>query len=88
MLNLNNLYYPVKRLKKFKLGSWFWAIKLLRNGYRGIRLPKRKLWAKMYVKKLILVAEGGMIASPSNPVSGIGAASDRFWSSFDEFRIL
>ena len=85
---MNNLYYPVKKLKKFKLWSWFWAIKLLRNGYRGIRLPKRKLWAKMYVKKLILVAEGGMIASPSKPVSGIGAASDRFWSSFDEFRIL
>ena len=42
----------------------------------------------MYVKKLILVAEGGMIASPSNPVSGIGAASDRFWSSLDELRIL
>ena len=29
-----------------------------------------------------------MTARPSNPVSGIGAASDRFCSSFDEFRIL
>ena len=32
------------------------------------------------------MAEGGMIASPSRPDSGIGAASDRSWSSFDEFK--
>ena len=49
-----NWCYPVKRLNKVKLWSWFWAIKLLRNGYRGIRLPKRKLWAENIYKILYL----------------------------------
>ena len=48
---------------------------LLRNGYIGIRLPKRKLHNLQICKNLLLVAAAPIPAPPRNPAAGSPTAA-------------